>query len=253
MYTKSLIDGNNIFGIEMRAATIRGYLDAVNDLFRAKDCTLPIDFDQLKTNPSAIFYDQIKTWEEEPNRRTHMTPEFLHELLTRANAEQDQDSFIPVVRDWTAMARYAAFRMCEVGQKNQKDIGYHTVPVTNRRIMKAFARGDFQFFDKIGQRITDVQNNAHRIHTIRITWRVQKNRRNGQQITWEVDLANPAICIVKAAIRIYLRSIRFDPEGNRPLGFYVEKGKIKYLTGRKVSAFFKVIAVHVYPDITPPS
>ena len=118
--------------------------------------------------------------------------------------------------------------MCEVGQAKYTEIGYHVVPVTNKHIMKAFARGDFVFLDKLGSQITDVHNNITFILTIRLTWRVQKNHHNGQEITRAIDLVNPRLCIVAAAIRIYFRSLRLDPDNNRPLGFYVEQRKVKY-------------------------
>ena len=69
-----------------------------------------------------------------------MTSEFLRVLFIQADKTVDKDSFVPVVMNWIIMARYAAFRMCEVGQAKQTEIGYYIVPVTNKRIMKAFAR-----------------------------------------------------------------------------------------------------------------
>ena len=71
--------------------------------------------------------------------------------------------------DWTIIARYAVFRMCKVGQAEQIKIGFHVVPVSNKRIMKAFARGDFVFLDKLGSRITDVHNNITFILSLRLT------------------------------------------------------------------------------------
>ena len=252
MYAKSLIAGNNLTGIIMRAESLKGYLQAVNELFEAKQCPPPVNFANPKIKGSAAqFYHQVQTWEEEPNRRTHMTPEFLHELISQADATQDKDSFVPVMVDWTIMARYAGFRMCEVGQRTQTRIEYHIVPVTGRRIMKAFRRGDFQFFDAHGFRITDVLNNASLIRQLKILWRVQKNRRNGQWITWWIDTVNPRLCMVAAAIRIYLRSLYHDPKGEHPLGFYTEKGRVKYITGRKFNLYLKDVAQKIYPDITP--
>ena len=88
----------------MRASTIREYLEAVNSLFVAKQCTPPINFKNPSKNSPAMFYEQIKTWKEEPTRRTHMTSEFLHALFIRADHTVDKDSFVLVVMDWTIMA-----------------------------------------------------------------------------------------------------------------------------------------------------
>ena len=47
------------------------------------------------------------------------------------------------------------------------------------------------------------------------------------------------------------RLLRLDPGGNRPLGFYVNKRKVRYLTGRKINVLLKIIAQEVYTDLTP--
>ena len=249
MYTKALIAGINLRGIELRAESIKGYLLAANSLFAAKGYPEPVDLSDPDTCPSANFYKQIRTWEKEPNRRTHMTPEFLQQLITQADATADKDSFVCVVVDWTIMARYAAFRICEVGQKTQSRIEYHEVKVTGRRIMMAFARGDFVFLDIHDRQIFHVEHHRELIRKCEITWRVQKNRRNGQKITWMRDTVNPRLCMVEAAIRIHIRSLRYDIPGAHPLGFYIEKGRMKYITGRKISAYFKDVAQIVYPGI----
>ena len=249
MYTKTLIAGNNLRGIELRASSLKGYLEAVNALFVSKGCPPPVDLTDPDSCPSANFYKQVGTWENEPNRRTHMTPEFLQQLLTQADATDDKDTFIPVIVDWTIMARYGAFRICKAGQRTQSKIEYHEVQVTGKLIMKAFARGDFVFKDAQGRVICHVEHQRELIIELEVTWRVQKNRRNGQRITWLRDKVNPRLCMVDAAIRIHIRSTRFDPPGAHPLGFYIEKGKMKYITGQKISAYFKSVATVVYPGI----
>ena len=87
-----------------------------------------------------------------------MIPEFLQQLLTQADTTADKDTFIPVIVDWTIMARYGAFCICEAGQKTQSRIEYHEVQVTGRLIMKAFARGDFVFLDMQGRQVFHVEH-----------------------------------------------------------------------------------------------
>ena len=176
MYTKSLIAGNNLTGIIMQAESLKGCLQAVNNLFEAKKCPPPVDFTNYKLCSAAMFYHRVQTWEEEPNRRTHMNPEFLHKLISQVEVTKGKDFFVPVMADWTIMVRYSGFRMCEVGQRSQTRIEYHIIPVTGQQIMKAFRRGDFVFFDQHGFKITDVLNNASLIWKLKTLWRVQKNR-----------------------------------------------------------------------------
>ena len=83
LYAVDIIGGNNINQLELRAQTIREYLAEVNNLFHP-EAIEPVDFSRPDRAP-ALFYHNVKTWETEPNRRTHITPEFLSEFFTKAN------------------------------------------------------------------------------------------------------------------------------------------------------------------------
>ena len=244
-----IIGGNNINQLELRAQTIREYLAEVNNLFSSRGYDEPVDFSR-PDRPPALFYHNVKTWESEPNRRTHITPEFLSEFFTRANDDPTGLSFTSAMLDWTILGRFTGFRLAEYGQSTQKAIDFHETPNGNR-IMKAFCRHDFVFFDKHGRKVNDPVNQEGRIHSVTITWRVQKNRRNGQKISWVANPSSPKLCPVKAAIRIYDRSIRLGLMSNQPMGAYKnEKNKIRYITGSKIRDLFRAIAKAVYPDIT---
>ena len=79
-----------------------------------------------------------------------------------------------MIVDWTIVARYGAFRNCEVGQKTQSRIEYHEVQVTDRQIMMAFARGDFVFLDMHGRQVFHVEHHRDSICKLQVTWRAQK-------------------------------------------------------------------------------
>ena len=257
MYVKSLTEGYNINSLEMRSATLRKYMQAVNDMFERRGFDIPIDWDD-KENEAVGFLNAVKEWENEPTRRTHITPEFLSELVRNAEASKDPDSFPEVILDWAILSRYAGFRLCEYGQETQKKKSYHKHPLKpNHPIMKAFCRNDFVFFDKYGKRVTDLIKNAALVCSVEITWRAQKNRRTGQKIKWTCDTTNRLLCPVLAAISIALRSIRYGCSPNDdPLGFYIKytkkgkKGSLIFITGNAVSLYLKDCAKRVYPDIT---
>ena len=82
-----LFEINTINFLELRAQTVGEYLDAINDLFCSRGFNEPVDFDN-KTSAPVIFYEDVKTWENEPERRTHITPEFLAELRSRAQLDK---------------------------------------------------------------------------------------------------------------------------------------------------------------------
>ena len=250
MYAIDVIAGNTIRGhLELRAQTVREYLDSVNNLFTDRDFDPPIDFD-LDDQPPALFYKNVKTWEAEPNRRTHLTPEFITELAARADQDTTGLGFIATMHDWTILGRYTGIRLSEYGQKTQKRAEYHTIPHKNTKVLKAFRRGDFVFRDKKGNRILDPVRDSNRVHTLTITWRVQKNRRNGQSITWIRDFEQPKLCPVLAAIRIVDRSIHLGILDDEPNGAYNEAGVRKYITGARITKLFQSIAKWLYPDIT---
>ena len=185
-----------------------------------------------------------------------MTPEFISELVRNAEESNEPDGFPKVLLDWALLSRYTGFRLCEYGQRTQKKRSYHVHPLKpTKPIMKAFCRNDFVFFDKSGRRITDLIRDGDLIYSVEITWRAQKNRRNGQKIKWTRDIENPLLCPVCAAISIILRSIRFGCCPNAdPLGFYIKHTKKKrsiiFITGNIVGVYLKECAQRVYPDIT---
>ena len=233
---------------ELRAQSVKEYLQSVNNLFIAHDFAPPINF-ELKKAPPALFYENVKIWQNKPNRRTHLTPEFLSELLLRAKKDKASTGLVAAMADFTILGRYTGIRLSEYGQSTQQTAAHHTMP-SGRKILKAFRRGDFVFKDKAGQTIADPITNIDLVESIVITWRVQKNCRNGQKIAWNRDRLHPDLCPILAALRIYSRSLRLGLTDDQPMGAYLERGKVRYLTGSKISALFKDIAKFIYPNIT---
>ena len=120
--------------------------------------------------------------------------------------------------------------------------------------MKAFRRGDFRFFDDKGILITDLGSQASAVHRLEITWRVQKNRRNGQKISWVINTDQPHLCPVQAAIRIVLRSISLGLSDAMPLGCYIKSNKtsssVVYLTGHAMTQVLRSVAREALPFAT---
>jgi len=84
---------------------------------------------------------------------------------------------------------------------------------------------------------------------LKMTFRIQKNRQNGQSITLVSDDAHPDICPVRAAHRIYLRAKKLGQSDSEPMGIFVNSfGVKKYLTGGKIAEVLRLIAKRVHPD-----
>ncbi len=249
LFANDIIAGNNINSMSIRAQTVREYLDSVNDLFASRGFTRPVDFGD-RSSPATVFYENVKTWEKEPNRRTHITPEFITELRSQADRDLAGLGLVSAMLDFTLLGRYTGIRLAEYGQSTQKKIDYYAPPVGSK-IMKAFRRLDFEFFEVNGRRIVDPASNAVAVHSVTICWRVQKNRRNGQKISWIIDNRFPLMCPVRAALRIYVRSIELGMKEFEPMGVYRNKhGRRVFITGTTIAQLFKSIARNVYPDIT---
>jgi hypothetical protein len=86
---------------------------------------------------------------------------------------------------------------------------------------------------------------------LKITFQIQKNRKNGQSITLVADNDHPDICPVRAAYRIFLCAKRLGQSDSKPMGVFVNKHSIKqYLTGGEISDVLRSIARVVHPDLS---
>jgi hypothetical protein len=84
---------------------------------------------------------------------------------------------------------------------------------------------------------------------LKITFRIQKNRQNGQSIT--ADDKHPQICPVHSAYRIFLHAKQLGQSYNQPMGVFVNKqGITKYFTGSKITEVLQSIAKACHPDLT---
>ncbi len=86
---------------------------------------------------------------------------------------------------------------------------------------------------------------------LRVTYRIQKNRQNGQSITLVADNIHLDICSVRAAYRIFLQAKRLGQLDSQPMAVFVNKSNTtKYLTGNKIADVLRSIARAVHPDLT---
>ena len=71
---------------------------------------------------------------------------------------------------------------------------------------------------------------------LKMIFRIQKNRPNGQAITLVANDNHNEICLVRAAHRIYMRAKRLGQSDLEPMGVFVNKfGIKKYLMGGKIA------------------
>ena len=108
-----------------------------------------------------------------------------------------------MVFDWICLGRVASFRVSEYAQTNQSKVNEHEYPSGNK-VIKAFVSSDWKFYDSKGPIMTlhSLDDLANFPRKMKLTFRIQMNRHNGQSITFVVDVKHPHICLVRAAYRI---------------------------------------------------
>jgi hypothetical protein len=129
--------------------------------------------------------------------------------------------------------------------KTQTDVEEHKY-ASGKRVIKAFVRSDWKFYNSIGRLIIDPMEVPKKLKT---TFRIQKNRWNSQSITLVADDAHLNICPVRAAYHIYLRAKKLGQSDSKPMGVFINKfGIKKYLTGGKIAKILRSVAKRVHPE-----
>ena len=106
--------------------------------------------------------------------------------------------------------------------------------------IKAFTTDNFVFFDKSGHTLQLINNSSlDQAHKVKITWRIQKNRCNGQKITLSGKRTCHTICAVRAAGRMVLRAQRLGQPDDMPVACYSYKETKVYVTGKRIANLFR--------------
>ena len=160
------------------------------------------------------------------------------ELKKIAQASKSPDSEKNVLFDVTCISRFIGPRVSDFAQTSPTKIDYHVYP-SGKKFIKSFIANNFVFLDKLGkiinsQPLTDESRDL--VKKLRCTWRIQKNRCNGQAITLSSDDKHPQLCPVRAALRLVLRARRCGQTDDLPVACYRVKDKLVYLTGKRVPA-----------------
>ena len=163
-----------------------------------------------------------------PKRREMLTDTMLDIAWARQQAAKP-DSLDDCFFDWLALGRYTGFRASEWAQSRKTS--FERISADDNAA-RAMIDGDFLFFDEEGRLLEKTPANAKRVFKLDVCWRVQKNKQNGEILSYWRDDIKPEWCLVQAAWRICMRHKRRRLPSWMPLGTYYDhaRRKIYYIT-----------------------
>ena len=234
----SLIQGENILGLQLRANTINLYLNAAANLITARGNPNPLDPDAHKWTRFVI--DKLTRYESVKNRREAFTDGMISEFHRRATTAMTDD-ISECIYDWIALGRYTGFRRSEWAQSRKHSYEYVNADIHEAR---ALINRDLHFFDHNGHIVDQASGDPSRLFRVDIKWRWQKNGENGQVISFWRDDKNPTWCPVRAAWRICHRAHRFGLPPHEPIGKYRDyrTNQVVFLNTHEIEAHFRSVA-----------
>jgi hypothetical protein len=140
-----------------------------------------------------------------------------------ATASKCKDSVSNLRFGVVALGRYIGPVLSEYAQTTQDKVDHRIYP-SGKTVIKAFIADSFIFYDKKKHIVKElIKDSLQRAHFIKITWQIQKNRRNGQSITLTAESDQPKICLVRSAMQLVLQARWLNQPDDMPVAVYKTK------------------------------
>jgi hypothetical protein len=171
--------------------------------------------------------------------------EIFAKLCRVADASKTKELANALLCDIVTLSRYIGPRLRKYAQKNQKKVDVHKYP--------SGSTNDFIFFDAKKHIIKDLTAESIKsVAAVKITWRFQKNRQNGQSITLTTDKNFRDLCPVLSAAQMVIHARHPHQPDDMPLAIYkTKKGLSLYLTGGKIAEILRCSVKQIRPDTSP--
>jgi hypothetical protein len=220
-YAVYLILGNTIRSLRIKHATLRGYMTAAIGLFLLRDLPDPTEPTFLReADQVGPLLKAVKAFETVKNRKEMITDSMVSTML-KSTLLSAPTSLEASLLDWILLGRFTGFRRSEWCQDGP---GIEmTEPSVAQDVPqpRAFLADDFIFYDAAGQRIYNLSaDHEHIVDCVKIRWRFQKNKDNGQIIPYKRDHKRPQVCPVLAAYRIIRRASALGIPPHVPVAAY---------------------------------
>ncbi len=127
-----------------------------------------------------------------------------------------------VLFDFFNSRRVGGFRVAEYAQKTQTKVNKFKY-LSGNKVVKAFIATEWKCYNAAGCLMTlhNLDNLVETPQKLRIMFRIQKKRRNGQKITFAANDKHSHICPIWLAYRILLQAKRQGHADNQPMGVYL--------------------------------
>ena len=169
--------------------------------------------------------------------------------LTYKNEEESLDA---TLIDWIIINHHLGWRASEYSQSTQSRVYKHIINDKGTTITLAFTRDNFKFQYASKRRIHITDDITSLPQYLIATFRVQKNRMNGQEVNVASNCDSPSLCVVHTGLCIYHRSIHLGKYADKPLGVYkTSSGSMNYFTSKQMANLLQRTAIAAH-DLTDP-
>jgi hypothetical protein len=132
---------------------------------------------------TAILLNNMLQEEDITRQCAPLDNKVFAKLHQTATASKCKDSVSDLLFDVVALSCYIGPRLSEYAQTTQDKVDHHTYP-SGKTVIKAFIANNFIFYDEKKHVLKDLNKDSlQQACFIKITWRIQKNYKNGQSIT----------------------------------------------------------------------
>jgi hypothetical protein len=185
---------------------------------------------------AGIIINNIIKEETVASQRSPLDSTIFAELQQAASSSHSCNSDQNLLFNILTLARFIGPSVSEYTQTTQDKVDSHVYP-SGTCIIKAFTANDFLFYDKNGHVLTKIDHSSLDLATsVQITWRIQKNRQNGQKIKLSAETKNPAICPIRGALQMVMRARRLAQPDNMPVACYrTKKAPLLFITGSRIA------------------
>lgn len=266
MYTVHLGMGHTLKHFTIKEGTIRKYLNEAAKIIKARRQTYKMQnpnaqidwyhplhhYGESQIAPAIkVCLDEIKRWENVPNRREPLTTDMIYYQQTRCSIGTPYSEH-QVLFDFQVIAIYSGIRLGEWAQ-NDNVRRLDQIRLNIDGTPTAFIIDDLEFYGR-NKRVMSRASalaNQELVLQIDVRWRFQKNGEINQKKSFlRVGLRKATLCSVSAWLRVVVRWDALKLPNDHPLAVFTDNGlvsgKLEFIRPTHINAALQLAAWAVY-------